>query len=54
MTGTVDSPRKPHPGRRRTAARLAAVQALYQIELAGAPVESVIGEFVASQSRARR
>jgi transcription antitermination protein NusB len=32
-------------GRRRSAARLAAVQALYQIELAGAPVETVIAEF---------
>lgn len=32
---------------RRKAARLAAVQALYQIELAGAGAESVIGEFVA-------
>jgi N utilization substance protein B len=30
---------------RRSAARLAAVQALYQIELAGAPIEAVIGEF---------
>jgi N utilization substance protein B len=32
-------------GRRRTAARLAAVQALYQIDLTGAPAETVIGEF---------
>lgn len=49
--------RKPHPRRksksgggsamaRRAAARLAAVQALYQIELAGASVEAVIGEFI--------
>jgi N utilization substance protein B len=30
---------------RRGAARLAAVQALYQIELAQAPIEAVIGEF---------
>ncbi|HXQ51959.1 MAG TPA: transcription antitermination factor NusB [Stellaceae bacterium] len=35
-----------HPaGRRRSAARLAAVQALYQIELAGATPDSVIAEF---------
>jgi transcription antitermination protein NusB len=34
------------PSRRRSAARLAAVQALYQIELAGAPVETVIAEFL--------
>jgi len=33
-------------GRRRSAARLAAVQALYQIELAGTPVETVIAEFL--------
>jgi transcription antitermination protein NusB len=33
------------PGRRRSAARLAAVQALYQLELAGASVETVIAEF---------
>ncbi len=32
---------------RRKAARLAAVQALYQIDLSGAGAESVIGEFVA-------
>jgi N utilization substance protein B len=31
---------------RRSAARLAAVQALYQIELAGAAPETVIGEFL--------
>lgn len=30
---------------RRTAARLAAVQALYQIDLTGAPAETVIAEF---------
>lgn len=34
------------PGRRRSAARLAAVQALYQIDLAGIPEEGVITEFV--------
>lgn len=33
-------------GRRRTAARLGAVQALYQIELAGAVPETVIAEFL--------
>ena len=33
-------------GRRRTAARLGAVQALYQIELAGAAPETVIAEFL--------
>src|SRR5579872_319653 len=44
MSGEPGGPR-PASSRRRSAARLAAVQALYQIELAGAPVESVIGEF---------
>ena len=33
-------------GLRRSAARLAAVQALYQIEMTGAPSETVIGEFL--------
>jgi N utilization substance protein B len=46
MSAAADRAPKPSAGRHRTAARLAAVQALYQIELAGAPVDSVIGEFV--------
>jgi len=33
-------------GQRRSAARLAAVQALYQIEMTGAATEAVIGEFL--------
>jgi len=33
-------------GRKRTAARLAAVQALYQMELAGTAAESVVNEFM--------
>lgn len=41
----VQGERRTHSGRRRSAARLAAVQALYQIELAGASAESVIREF---------
>ena len=32
-------------GKRRSAARLAAVQALYQLEVAGGVAESVVGEF---------
>lgn len=42
-------PRKPGTGSakaRRKAARLAAVQALYQIDLSGTGVEVVVGEFV--------
>jgi transcription antitermination protein NusB len=46
MNTPAGSAGKPHAGRRRTAARLAVVQALYQIELAGAPVENVIREFI--------
>jgi len=32
--------------RRRSATRLAAVQALYEMEVSGAPVERVLGEFI--------
>lgn len=46
MTTAAERTRGPAAGRRRTASRVAAVQALYQIELAGAPVESVIVEFL--------
>ena len=38
--------RKPSANARRSSARLAAVQALYQIASTGVPVETVIGEFV--------
>lgn len=38
--------RATEPGRRRTAARLAAVQALYQIEVAGATPANAVGEFL--------
>jgi transcription antitermination protein NusB len=37
---------KPSAKARRSAARLAAVQALYQIALVGTDVETVVGEFV--------
>ena len=42
---TASNPRAPEPGR-RSAARLAAVQALYQIEFGGGAPESVITDFV--------
>ena len=45
-----NAPREPHrspKAQRRGAARLAAVQALYQIELTGAPPDRVLREFVA-------
>jgi len=38
-------PRSPRPANRRGAARLAAVQALYQMEIAGTPVTQVVAEF---------
>lgn len=42
----IGAPRRVEQGRRRTAARLAAVQALYQVDLAGAPPATVVAEFV--------
>ena len=45
MTAAADTARPLAAGRRRTAARLAVVQALYQLELTGAPVEAVVSEF---------
>ena len=42
----MNAPRKPSAKARRSSARLAAVQALYQIASTGVPVETVIGEFV--------
>lgn len=45
MSGDVPSPRSPTALRRRSVARLAAVQALYQIDLSGTPPAAVIAEF---------
>ena len=42
MTGTASG----QPGRKRSAARLAAVQALYQIELTGGSAANVVREFL--------
>ena len=42
----MTAPRKPSAKARRSSARLAAVQALYQIASTGVAVETVIGEFV--------
>ena len=36
----------PRPGHKRSTARLAAVQALYQVELSAAPAEDVVAEFL--------
>ncbi len=38
-------PRSVSRGKRRSAARLAAVQALYQLDIAGGGAEAVVGEF---------
>lgn len=45
MSGDTPSPRSATALRRRSVARLAAVQALYQIDLSGAPPASVVTEF---------
>ena len=45
MSGDVPPPRAATGIRRRSVARLAAVQALYQIDLSGAPPAAVIAEF---------
>ncbi|HUJ97603.1 MAG TPA: transcription antitermination factor NusB [Stellaceae bacterium] len=46
MSGEAARPRSGAATRRRSVARLAAVQALYQIDLSGAPPETVIAEFL--------
>ncbi|HUC66571.1 MAG TPA: transcription antitermination factor NusB [Stellaceae bacterium] len=46
MSGEATRPRSGGATRRRSVARLAAVQALYQIDLSGAPPETVIAEFL--------
>ncbi|MGH6967966.1 MAG: transcription antitermination factor NusB [Stellaceae bacterium] len=45
MSAAAKSPRP--AARKRTAARLAAVQALYQMEIVGAPADTVVDEFLA-------
>ncbi|MEO5373271.1 MAG: transcription antitermination factor NusB [Alphaproteobacteria bacterium] len=44
-TGTPSAAEPAAPGRRRSAARLGAVQALYQAEVTGAGVETVLKDF---------
>ena len=46
MSGEASQPRSGAATRRRSVARLAAVQALYQIDLSAAEPEAVIGEFL--------
>jgi transcription antitermination protein NusB len=46
MSGEATRPRSGAATRRRSVARLAAVQALYQIDLSGARPETVIAEFL--------
>lgn len=45
MSAAAKSPRP--AARKRTAARLAAVQAFYQMEMVGLPADTVVGEFLA-------
>lgn len=45
MSADLPTPRSPTTLRRRSVARLAAVQALYQIDLSGAPPAAVVAEF---------
>ncbi len=42
----MKQPRNPHTGRPRTAARVAAVQALFQAEQSGESVETVMDQFI--------
>ena len=44
---TADAPAKKRPANRRGAARLAAVQALYQMEVTGGDVDDIVAEFEA-------
>lgn len=43
--------RRPSAGQRRSAARLAAVQALYEMDMVGAPADAVLAEFMAKRWR---
>jgi transcription antitermination protein NusB len=43
--------RRPSNSQRRSAARLAAVQALYEMEMVGAPADAVLAEFMAKRWR---
>lgn len=47
-------PRRSAASRRRSAARLAAVQALYEIELSAAPADAVVRDFVQNRMAAPR
>lgn len=44
--------KSPHTSQRRSAARLAAVQALYEIDVSGNPVESVLEDFSSLRGKA--
>ena len=47
MAGASDTPREVRPANKRGSARLAAVQALYQMEIGGTEVADVVAEFEA-------
>ena len=50
-TSGASSTQSPPTGRRRSAARLAAVQALYEMEMAGAEADEVLEEFLQKRWR---
>lgn len=47
MTAAASRPQRPATGNKRSAARLAAVQALYQMDVAGSDVGATLAEFEA-------
>ncbi len=51
MMSAANSPNKPAPGSRRSAARLAAVQALYQMDMTGVSADGVIVQFMDPEVR---
>lgn len=49
--GQAATDKRSASGKRRSAARLAAVQALYEMDLVGAPADAVLAEFMAKRWR---
>lgn len=51
MVTAANNPKKPAPGSRRSAARLAAVQALYQMDMTSVSADTVIVQFMDPELR---
>jgi len=49
--GQTTADKRSKTGKRRSAARLAAVQALYEMDMVGAPADAVLAEFMAKRWR---